>query len=423
MVARANILVVDDKPDNLRLLSNILTSEGYKVRKVLNGRLAIDAAQLDPPDLILLDIMMPEPDGYEVCQALKTNLQTQDIPIIFLSALDTVADKVKAFTLGGVDYITKPFQQEEVLARVKTHLQLRRLNHTLQDRNQRLKQEVKQRRQIEAKLKTTLQELRTTQTQIVTKEKLASLGALMAGIAHELRNPLNFVNNYAEGSVELIEDSLAEIEAQTTHLESSLLTFLQTMLIEVRDNATAIHQHGQRAERIIHSMMQHARLEQSERRLADLNMLLQEAIDLAYHSKRAQFPDFHVAIYTDFDAAVGQLEVVPGDLSRAFINLIDNACYAVHKKQQQQEAFEPTIWVVTRRMPHHLLITIRDNGIGIAAEMQQKIFDPFFTTKSNEGTGLGLSITYEVIVEQHRGSLSVASELNKYTEFSITVPS
>jgi two-component system, NtrC family, sensor kinase len=422
MGIRENILVVDDKPDNLRLLSNILAKEGYKVRKVLNGRLAVDAAQLDPPDLILLDIMMPAPDGYEVCQTLKANPQTQDIPIIFLSALDTVTDKVKAFTVGGVDYITKPFQQEEVLARVRTHLDMRRLNRALQQRNLMLKQEIKHRRRVAAELKQTLQELRATQEQIVVKEKLAALGALMAGIAHELRNPLNFVNNYAESSVELLDDIQAELTAQAESIDPILLESLQESLADVRANAAIIYQHGQRAERIIQTMMQHTRAEPGDRRLTNLISLLEEAIELAYHSKRAQFPDFNVTIQTDYDAAIGLVNVSPSDLSRAFINLIDNACYAVYKKQQENESFEPIITITARSLAEQVEIKIRDNGIGIAPDVLNKVFDPFFTTKLNEGTGLGLSITYEVIVEQHRGSLEVNSELNSYTEFVITLP-
>ncbi|WNZ23437.1 response regulator [Leptolyngbya sp. NK1-12] len=416
---RENILVVDDKPDNLRLLSNILVKEGYKVRKVLNGRLAIDAAQLDPPDLILLDIMMPDPDGYQVCQALKANPQTQEIPIIFLSALDTVTNKVKAFTVGGVDYITKPFQQEEVLARVKTHLNLQRLNRALQQRNLLLKQEVKRRRKTEATLKQTLQELQDTQKQIILKEKLASLGALMAGIAHELRNPLNFVNNYAEGSIELVDDILADLVIQLAPDQSEAL---QAALAEVRANAVAIHQHGQRAERIIQTMMQHTRTEPGERQLVNLANLLKEATELAYHSRRAQFPDFNVTIETDHDATLGFVNVAPSDLSRAFINLIDNACYAVYKQQQQNPAHAPRIAITTRKLVDQIEIKIWDNGIGIESDTLTKVFDPFFTTKANEGTGLGLSITYDVIVGQHRGTLSVNSEPGSFTEFIVTLP-
>lgn len=422
MATKENILVVDDKPDNLRLLSNILTKEGYKVRKILTGRLAIDAAQLDPPDLILLDIMMPELNGYQVCQSLKQNQQTQEIPIIFLSALDTVADKVKAFTMGGVDYITKPFQQEEVLARVKTHLQLRQLNRDLQQRNTLLKQEVQQRRKIEAELKVALQELKEAQEQVIIQEKLASLGALMAGIAHELRNPLNFVNNYAESSVELVEDVLLVVESQAAQLSPELLEPMQELLIDIRDNAKAIHQHGQRAERIIHNMMQHTR-KSSDRQLVNLNTLLEEAVDLAYQNRRTQTPEFNVTIHTCYDSALTLLEVSASDLSRAFINLIDNACYAVYQKQRQLgEGFEPTLWITTHQS-EQVEVQIRDNGTGIATDIQKKVFDPFFTTKTTEGTGLGLSITYDVIVRQHQGTLSIKSELDVYTEFTIILPS
>ncbi len=422
MVTRANILVIDDKPDNLRLLSNILIIEGYKVRKVLNGRLAIDAAQLDPPDLILLDIMMPAPDGYEVCQTLKENPKTKDIPIIFLSALDTLADKVKALSVGGVDFITKPFQQEEVLARVKTHLQIRRLNQSLQNQNQQLEQEIQRRQQVEAELQKTLQELQATQAQIVVKEKLASLGALMAGIAHELRNPLNFVNNYAEGSVELLEE-IAERIDNAEHLPPELLTFLQEILEEVRGNAVAIHQHGQRAERIIRNMMQHCQTSQGDWQKLDLNSLLSEAIDLAYHSRRAQSHDFNVTVQCHYDPALPMIEGSPSDLSRAFINLIDNAFYAVYKQQQRSDdTFVPTIWVETRQQDRLIEARIRDNGTGITPENQAKIFDPFFTTKANEGTGLGLSITHDILVEQHHGTLTVQSQVNISTEFIVTLP-
>lgn len=422
MVTRANILVIDDKPDNLRLLSNILIVEGYKVRKVLNGRLAIDAAQLDPPDLILLDIMMPAPDGYEVCQTLKENPKTQDIPIIFLSALDTLADKVKALSVGGVDFITKPFQQEEVLARVKTHLQIRRLNQSLQNQNYQLEQEIKQRQQIEAELQKTLQELQATQAQIVVKEKLASLGALMAGIAHELRNPLNFVNNYAEGSVELLEEMVERLES-SDQFTPELLTFLQEMLEEVRGNAVAIHQHGQRAERIIRNMMQHCQSSRKDWQPFDLNSLLAEAIDLAYHSRRAQSTDFNVTMQCHYDETLQPLEGSPSDLSRAFINLIDNAFYAVYKQHQRRDHnFIPMLWVETSQKEGYAEIRIRDNGTGINPADRAKIFDPFFTTKANEGTGLGLSITHDILVEQHHGTLAVESQLNDFTEFTITLP-
>ncbi len=418
MAAQINILAVDDKPDNLRLLSKMLTGEAYKVRKVTSGRLAIEAARLNPPDLILLDIMMPDLDGYQVCEALKQQPETRDIPVIFLSALDDQANKVKAFVAGGVDYVTKPFQQQEVLARVRTHLQIRQLNQSLQAQNLQLQTEVTQRQQTEAELQITLQELRDTQAQIIVKEKLASLGALMAGIAHELRNPLNFVNNYAEGSVELLGELLEELNSLLSKHDSAEL---QERLIELRDNALAIHQHGQRAERIINSMMQHARSLLSERQRVDLNQLVEESFKLAYHSRRSNLPDFRVTLNASYDPSIGEVELF-ADLSRALINLIDNACYALYKKQQQDAAFQPMLQITTRRLPSQIEIRIRDNGTGIDAAAQSRIFDPFFTTKANEGTGLGLSIAHDIVVGQHRGNLSVISELDNYTEFTLLLP-
>ncbi|HEY9622616.1 MAG TPA: response regulator [Crinalium sp.] len=424
MSDRVNILVVDDKPNNLHLLSEILNSEGYKARKVLDGAHALDAAQLDPPDLILLDIMMPGMDGYEVCQRLKADSRTQHIPIIFLSALDDIGDKIRAFSTGGVDYITKPFRKEEVLARVKTHLQIQSLTKTLQDKNQHLVEEIEHRKTVESALKKALDELKAAQEQMIAREKLAALGTLTAGIAHELRNPLNFVNNYAESSVELTDELLEELEAISESLGGNHLTLMKELLIDLRENAVAIHQHGQRAERIISSMMQHARMENSSLQLSDLNGLLDEAIDLAYHSRRVQSAGFTVVFNKLFDTSIGQIQLLPNELSRALINLMDNALYAIQRKQQEMgQEFTPTLSVTTRNLNEQVEIRIRDNGIGIPANYRNKIFEPFFTTKpTGEGTGLGLSITYEIIVKQHQGSLQLESEPGVYTEFIITLP-
>lgn len=424
MSDRVNILVVDDKPNNLHLLSEILNSEGYKARKVLDGAHALDAAQLDPPDLILLDIMMPGMDGYEVCQRLKADSRTQHIPIIFLSALDDIGDKIRAFSTGGVDYITKPFRKEEVLARVKTHLQIQSLTKTLQDKNQHLVEEIEHRKTVESALKKALDELKAAQEQMIAREKLAALGTLTAGIAHELRNPLNFVNNYAESSVELTDELLEELEAISESLGGDHLTLMKELLADLRENAVAIHQHGQRAERIISSMMQHARMENSSLQLSDLNGLLDEAIDLAYHSRRVQSAGFTVVFNKLFDTSIGQIQLLPNELSRALINLMDNALYAIQRKQQEMgQEFTPTLSVTTRNLNEQVEIRIRDNGIGIPANYRNKIFEPFFTTKpTGEGTGLGLSITYEIIVKQHQGSLQLESEPGVYTEFIITLP-
>lgn len=284
---------------------------------------------------------------------------------------------------------------------------------------------------LEAKVKERTLELKAAQKQMIAQEKLASLGTLTAGVAHELRNPLNFVNNYAESSVELTEELLQEIKNQATHLDTDTVGYFQAILVDIRDNAAAIHQHGARAERIIGSMMQHARTETSNRQLVDLNTLLEQAVQLAYHSHRAKNSAFNTTISTDYDRSISQLEVVSGDLNRAFINIIDNACYAVETKEKfaqaqpanEEKVFSPTLWIKTKNLGQSVEIRIRDNGIGIPPELTEKIFEPFFTTKSTgEGTGLGLSLTHDIIVGQHRGTLNVESEVGAYTEFIITLP-
>jgi signal transduction histidine kinase len=302
----------------------------------------------------------------------------------------------------------------------KSECQLEQANAQLEEYSQTLEQKVEQR----------TAQLKAAQKQIIAKEKLSSLGALTAGVAHEIRNPLNFVNNYAEGSVELTEELLEEIDNQAEHLDADTLDYIKQMLIDIRDNAAAIHQHGQRAEGIISSMMQHARTDGSQRQSTDLNALLDQAVQLAYHSRRASDSSFNAIICTDYDDTIGRLEVVSSDLNRAFINLIDNACYAVFNKQKsyqqhslEQEAYAPKLWLKTQNLGEAVEIRIRDNGMGIPREAREKIFHPFFTTKpTGEGTGLGLSLTHDIIVGQHDGTLKVETEPGAYTEFIISLP-
>ena len=314
--------------------------------------------------------------------------------------------------------------------------ELSQLNRDLEQANQQLEAYSQT---LEDKVEQRTAALKAAQQQIIAQEKLSSLGALTAGVAHEIRNPLNFVNNYAEGSVELTEELLAEIDNQSEHFDADTWEYIKQMLIDIRDNAAAIHQHGQRAEGIIQSMMQHARTDSNERQLTDINTLLDQAVQLAYHSKRASNSSFNVTIYKDYDDSIGQMEVVSADLNRAFINAIDNACYAILAKQKnyqqqqgndmrgrlshEEEVFTPTLWIKTQNLGEAVEIRIRDNGVGIPSEIREKIFHPFFTTKpTGEGTGLGLSLTHDIIVGQHGGTMKVESEPGVYTEFIITLP-
>ena len=420
---KQTILIVDDNPTNLSVLSLALKGAGYTIAVATDGEDAIEQVEYSPPQLILLDVMMPGIDGFETCQRLQESPASRSIPIIFMTALADPVDKVKGLSLGAVDYITKPFQQEEVLARVGVHLQLRNLTRALESQNDRLKEEIRQRETAQQTLQQTLQELRTAQKQIVAQEKLASLGTLTAGVAHELRNPLNFVNNYAESSVEIAEEVLAFLREDNSVPAPESIAEVKELLVDLKDNAAAIHHHGKRAETIVQNMLMHARSDGGKRQIANLNVLVRQAIGLAYQSLRSQDPDFGIHIETKLDPQAGEVDLVPSDISRALINLLENACYALRNKQKSNREFAPQLQVSTRRADGKVEICIRDNGDGIPPEIQDRIFNPFFTTKpTGEGTGLGLSIAYDIIVGQHRGTLALDTSPGAYAEFAIALP-
>ena len=276
---------------------------------------------------------------------------------------------------------------------------------------------------LEEKVEQRTRELRAAQQQIISQEKLASLGALTAGVAHELRNPLNFVTNYAEGSMEMGTELIEEFQGQQPPKEEDW-EYVQETITDLKDNAAAIHKHSQRAESIIYNMMQHSRSDDKSRQMTNINQLLDEARQLSYHSRRSRDNSFNITFTTEYDESVGELEVFSASLSRAFINLIDNGCYAAWSKYLDQgEAFSPELRVGTKNLGTKVEIHIRDNGTGIPDEVKEKLFEPFFTTKpTGEGTGLGLSLTHEIIVGQHGGTLKVNTEPGNFTEFIIALP-
>ncbi len=268
----------------------------------------------------------------------------------------------------------------------------------------------------------TLTELQSTQDQLVQREKMASLGELTAGVAHEIQNPLNFVNNFADLSVELVTE-LTEALA-TEPLSEAGKENIEQLLQTLTQNQDKIHQHGRRADRIVKSMLEHSRTSSGQHEATDLNALAQEYLRLAYHGWRAKNKDFNATLTTDFDPRLGPVPAVPQDLSRVLLNLLTNAFYAVAAKSKQAgETYRPEVCVQTRRFENSVQIRVRDNGNGIPAAMREKIFQPFFTTKpSGEGTGLGLSLSYDIITKGHGGTLAVESQEGKYTEFTICLP-
>lgn len=261
--------------------------------------------------------------------------------------------------------------------------------------------------------------LQATQSQLIQKEKMASLGELTAGIAHEIQNPLNFVTNFADVSQELVAE-LVEAQAgptRTPALEAELLD-------DLTQNLHRITQHGQRASNIVRGMLEHSRPSTGERQPTAVNALVEEYVRLAYQGLRSKDPSFQVELPTDLAADLPQIAAVPGDLGRVLLNLLTNAFYAVQQRQQTGEAgYVPMVRVRTQRHGPHVEIQVQDNGTGMRPEVQAKIFQPFFTTKpTGQGTGLGLSLSYDLITQGHGGTLTVASEMGQGSTFTISLP-
>jgi len=264
-----------------------------------------------------------------------------------------------------------------------------------------------------------LEELRAAQERLIQTEKLASLGQLTAGIAHEIKNPLNFVNNFAALSIELIDELKDAI--RSTPLDEEQAAELMALLA---GNLGKVVQHGKRADSIVKNMLLHSRAGSGERRVADINLLVEESLNLAYHGARAEKQGFNVTIERSLDPSAGEVDVLPQEITRVFLNLISNGFYAtVKRKERASAAYEPILLAATRNLGDRVEIRIRDNGTGIPPEVKEKMFDPFFTTKpAGEGTGLGLSLSHDIVVKQHRGSIEVDTSPGEYTEFRSVLP-
>ena len=273
-------------------------------------------------------------------------------------------------------------------------------------------------------LKQSLEQLRETQDQLIQSEKLASLGQVTAGIAHEIRNPLNFVNNFSELSVEIAAELKEEVEALLGKtLDAHNMQELFEFLDDLGSNAEKIRHHGKRAESIVHNMLLHAASGSGEKQPVALNKLINEYALLAYHAMRGRFPAFSCNLEFDFDDRIGEVALIQQDISRALLNIFQNAYQAMEEKAQDEQAFVPVLQVRTLQREMDVEIRIRDNGPGIPKAIRARIFEPFFTTKSTgKGTGLGLSLVYDLIVQGHGGTLAVDSEPNIFTEFIITLP-
>lgn len=406
----ANILVVDDTKANLRLLAEILSQRGYQVRPATNGFRALAAAQADPPDLILLDIMMPDMDGYAVCEQLKAAELTQNIPIIFLSALNEILDKVKAFSSGGVDYITKPFQVEEVLARVETHLTLRQMQKSLEEKNHELEQEITQRRQANEALQKALQELKDTQAQLVESEKMAALGGLVAGVAHEINNPVGFSITAAS----VLEDetkALLQAYRDNNLKRSDLEAYLNT----AEESSQLILRNLQQAAEMVKNFKQVAVDQNSlEKRSFNLKKYLEETI---YNLTPKLKKTGHELTINGDDTIM--MDSYPGALAQIVTNLVLNSITHAYTAQQVGH-----LCFNLSQTGDKVIIQYADDGSGIPAENLGQIFEPFFTTaRSQGGSGLGLHIVYNLVTQKLKGSIYCDSTLGEGTQFTIELPS
>jgi len=301
-------------------------------------------------------------------------------------------------------------------------------NEKLEEYSRTLEQKVEERtaelNDKNKKLDAAFSNLKAAQAQLVQSEKMASLGQLTAGIAHEIKNPLNFINNFSDLTAELATELKEEFDKLSDKILPDDREYLQGITDDISSNAQKISEHGRRADRIIKGMLLHSRGRAGDKHPSDINAMLAEAFNLGYHSMRAQDKNFNIKIETNYDTTTGMINVVPQDISRVFLNIINNACYSTHeKKKKLKDSYNPVLQISTVNSDNNVIIRIKDNGPGIPQEILDKIFDPFFTTKpAGQGTGLGLSLSFDIVVSEHQGKLNVNTKEDEYAEFIITLP-
>lgn len=399
------ILAVDDTPANLQVISDTLSNAGYTVATALEGERAINRLQHYQPDLILLDVQMPGIDGFETCRRLKANPHTQHIPVIFITALSDTISKVKGLQAGGVDYITKPFDEAELLARIQVHINLRK-----------------------------------AQLQLIKDSKLVTLGELVAGVSHEVNNPINFISanlkyaaQYHEDILQLLKlyeqqypDTSPEILAWQKQVDFSFvrqdyLDLLQSMEVGVK-----------RIKGIMTSLRAFSKLDESEWKSVDLHEGLDSTLTLLSHRLQENSYRPTIQVHKNY-ADIPPIHCSSAQLNQVFMNLLVNGIEAIDLKYFQPDDEDeirpkfPTIEISTtieeNTSKRFVYIHIKDNGVGIVEEYRSRIFEQFFTTKSTgKGTGLGLAIAHQIITEKHDGTITCTSELGHGSTFTITLP-
>ncbi|MDR0406949.1 MAG: response regulator [Holosporales bacterium] len=423
---QARILIVDDQEMNRMILERRLRMDHFSaITQTADGQEALKLLESALFDVILLDMVMPNIGGYDVLCAVKQNPDLQDIPVIMISAEDDFNKIVQCIQAGAEDYLGKPFNPTLLRARLNASLDKK----FLRDKEKRY------------------------QEQILAQQKLASLGALTEGIAHELKNPLHFVTNFAEISIELANEIVQyavqikeaqDIEENRKNQTKALsISEIQEDLVKkvkiLETNVSKIVEHSKRADNIIRFMLDHSRTSGGKFQTGDINKLLEECMTMVFAAHKSQYTIFNVEIQKIFDKNIPKIELIWQDITHVLMNVIDNALYATcikaehltKQKSKKTERGKPCV-LMSFYMPRVILssvdkettidITIKDNGIGISKENLKKICDPFFTTKpSGDGTGLGLSMVHEII-QEHKGSYLIDSVEGEWTSFQIILP-
>lgn len=419
------ILVVDDNSTNLAVICQALRTEGWQIRIAVNGEDALSKVAQNPPELILLDVQMPGIDGFEVCKRLKADEATSDIPIIFMTALSDTDSKVKGLGLGAVDYITKPLEQQETIARVRVHLQLRRLTHTLEE-------QVRDRTQA---LSQALEELQHSHLQVIQSEKMSALGNLVAGVAHEINNPISCVVGNVRAVEATIKDLFSVIDLYGRHfpnpgseIEDELETIdLDYLREDLPKLVKAMRDGSDRIVGISRSLSIFSRADSDRKQAFNLHEGIDSTLLILRHRLKANEHRPEIQVLIDY-GNLPLVECFPGQLNQVFMNILANAIDAIDEINQGRSAAEleanpNCIKIETAFSGDYVQIAIVDNGTGMSEEVRSRIFDHLYTTKTvGKGTGLGLAIAQQIIEEKHGGTIEVNSKLGKGATFMIKIP-
>ncbi|MBD2208969.1 hybrid sensor histidine kinase/response regulator [Nostoc linckia FACHB-104] len=424
-MSKGTILIVDDMVANLEVVSQILEDEGYDIATAINGDRALKLVNNHPPDLILLDVQMPGIDGFETCQRLKENPQTATIPIIFMTALSDTESKVKGFDFGAVDYITKPFQEKELLVRVRTHIQLRQWNQTLETQIAERTHE----------WQLALEKLKHSQLQLIQAEKMSALGNMVAGVAHEINNPLGFLNGSLANANEFIQDLLEHLslyQQEYKNLNHKIINHAAKIDLEyLCDDLPKILQSMQaatkRIQMISNSLCNFSRTDNESKAFADINEGIDSTLLILKYRLKASEKRPAIEVITEY-GSLPKISYFPSQLNQVFMNILANAIDALDESNtgrsfEEIQANPNKITIKTFIENNSVKIIFTDNGKGINASIKDKIFDHLFTTKAvGKGTGLGLAIARQIVEETHGGKLKCDSALGEGTEFIIELP-